>query len=121
MAGKPTMLAGCRFAVVRGTLWAFREAGAVAGLVCGPGQVWDGRWRIEGEWPPGAELRALGEGIALCAGWRATGLPRAALMASPALWLGPRLIAAPHADFGPGYSAKSLEGAASLHHSAISH
>ena len=121
VAGKGGVLAGCRFLVVKGRLWGFREARAVAGMVAQPGQVWDGLWRIEGPWPEAAEVRALGAGIALCPDWRATGLPRAALMVSPALWQGATLIAAPHAGFGAGYSAKPLFSAAPLHQSVISH
>ena len=120
LAGKGGVLAGCRFQVVRGRLWGFREARAVSGLIAA-GSVWDGIWRIEGPWPKGAEMRALGAGIALCPDWRATGLPRAALLAAPALWLGDRLIAAPHAGFGTDYSAIPLFGAAGLHQSAHSH
>ncbi len=120
-AGKDGVLAGCRFQRVGGRLWAFREARAVAGQVALAGQVWDGLWRIEGPALPGAQIRALGAGIALCANWRASGLPRAALLASPALWHADRLIAAPHAGFGPGYSAKPLFDAAALHHSVITH
>ena len=121
VAGNGGVLAGCRFLVVKGRLWGFREARAVAGMVAQPGQVWDGLWRIEGPWPEAAEMRALGAGIALCPDWRATGLPRAALMVSPALWQGTTLIAAPHAGFGAGDSAKPLFSAAALHHSVISH
>ena len=120
LAGKDGVLAGCRFQVTKGQLWAFREARSVAGLVAGTGQAWDG-WRIEGRWPEGACVRALGTGIALCGDWRAADLPRAVLMVSPALWQGDALIAAPHAGFGPGYSAIPLFVAAGLHHSAITH
>jgi len=119
LAGKPAMLAGCRFVFQRGQLWACREAKAVAAAVAAPGQVWDTRWRLEG--PEGAEVRALGDGLALCPDWRATGVPRAALLASPSLWLGDRLIAAPHAGFGQGYSAIPLFPATPLHHSGITH
>lgn len=121
VAGKGGVLAGCRFQVVKGRLWGFREAKAVSGLVAQPGQVWDGIWRIEGPWPKAAEMRALGAGIVLCPDWRSTGLPRAALMVCPALWQGATLIAAPHAGFGAGYGAISLFSAAALHHSVISH
>ena len=120
-AGKDGVLAGCRFQWVRGRLWAFREARAVASQVALAGQVWDGLWRIEGPAVAGAQIRALGAGIAHCATWRASGLPRAAVLASPSLWQDATLIAAPHAGFGPGYSAKPLFDAAALHHSVISH
>lgn len=115
LAGQDATLAGVRFQVTRSGAWAYREVKVTAG------DPWDGRWRIVGKAPAGAEIRALGEGIALCKGWRDTGLPRAALLTSPALWLGDMLIAAPHAGFGQGYSAISLFPAARLHHSALSH
>jgi tRNA(Ile)-lysidine synthase len=108
LAGKDAMLAGCRFHWHRGTLWALREAQAVAGLTARDGAPWDGQWRIDGPCPAGAEVRALGAGLALCPDCRASGLPRAVLLVAPALWLGGRLIAAPHAGFGQGYSAIPL-------------
>lgn len=102
LAGQGCTLAGCRFQRLKTGLWAFREARAVQSLRAGPGQAWDGRWRIAGDWPEKAEIRALGaEGLALCPDWRATGLPRAALLAAPALWQGARLVSAPAAGFGP--------------------
>ena len=121
LAGRGGVLAGCRFQSIRGQLWAYREVKAVAAEVCAADQVWDGRWRMEGPVVAGGEVRALGEGIADCTDWRQSGLPRAALMACPALWQGDRLIAAPHAGFGPRYSAIPLFPAAALHQSLISH
>jgi tRNA(Ile)-lysidine synthase len=115
LAGGQGTLAGCRFQRMTSGLWAYREAKAVQGLVAAPDAVWDGRWRIAGPAPAGAEVRALGPGLALCPDWRATGLPRGALLSSPALWLGDTLIAAPHAGFGMGYSAIPLFPAAALH------
>ncbi|MEO6301462.1 MAG: tRNA lysidine(34) synthetase TilS [Paracoccaceae bacterium] len=121
LAGKPGVLAGCRFIVGKGGIVAFREGKAVEGVVCGLDQLWDGRWRALGPLPEGAEVRALGAGIALCPEWRATGLPRAALMAGPSLWLGVRLIAAPLAGLAPEFSFIPLPGAAALHQSSIVH
>ncbi|MBC7737742.1 MAG: tRNA lysidine(34) synthetase TilS [Candidatus Saccharibacteria bacterium] len=105
LAGQAATLAGVRFQVTRTGAWCFREVPAAA---VPAGQVWDGRWQIVGDLPEGAEVRALGSGIALCQLWRDTGLPRASLLTSPALWVGDRLLAAPHASFGPGYSVISL-------------
>ncbi len=121
LAGKPAMLAGCRFVGGVSGVWAFRESKTAAGLTAEPSQPWDGKWRIEGPMPDGVEVRILGAGIVQCPDWRATGLPRAAVMVGPALWLQERLIAAPLAGFGQGYSAKPLFGATALHHSVISH
>jgi tRNA(Ile)-lysidine synthase len=119
LAGQGGTLAGCRFQVLRGQLWAFREGRAVAGVVCAPGQVWDGRWRMTG--PVGHEVRALGEGLLSCPDWRATGVPRGALLASPSLWLGPRLIAAPHAGLMPQDGAISLFPVRQMQQTTISH
>lgn len=119
LAGQGGTLAGCRFQVSRGQLWAYREARAVAGLVCATGQVWDGRWRLTG--PEGHEVRALGDGLALCADWRSVGVPRGALLASPALWQGPRLIAAPHAGLNPGNGAISLFAVRQMQQTTLSH
>ncbi len=119
LAGQGGTLAGCRFQVLRGQLWVFREGRAVAGLVCAPGEVWDGRWCLSG--PASHEVRALGEGMALCPDWRATGVPRGALMSSPALWLGPSLIAAPHAGLIPPGGAISLFPVRQMQQTTLSH
>lgn len=119
LVGQGGTLAGCRFQVLRGQLWAYREGRAVAGLACAAGEVWDGRWRMTG--PPGHEVRALGEGLALCPDWRATRVPRGALLASPALWLGTRLIAAPHAGLIPPGGAISLFPVRQMQQTTISH
>ena len=121
LAGKAATLAGLRFQVTRTGAWFYREYKAVAGLICGADGLWDGQWRITGDLPAGGEMRALGAGIAACKAWRATGLPRGAVMASPALWLGEALLAAPFACFGPGYGITPLFLAARCHHSMLSH
>ncbi|MBL4558600.1 MAG: hypothetical protein JKP98_20630 [Rhodobacteraceae bacterium] len=69
------------------------------------GARWDGRWRIEGPAVrEGARIGALGAaGLRACPDWRETGLPRASLLATPALWRNDALIAAPVAAPGvPG-------------------
>jgi len=81
-----------------------REASAVAGTVCEPSALWDGRWRVSGPAREGDELRALGEnGLSACPDWRETGLPRASLLASPAIWRRGRLIGAPLAGRPDGW------------------
>lgn len=108
-SGQAATLAGCRFIVTPKGLRALREARAAAPRT--QAAVWDGRWRIIGPRPQGAEIGALtAEGLLQCPDWRATGLPRAALLASPALWLEDRLIAAPLAGLGSAaYSAIPLQ------------
>ena len=98
-AGQAATLAGVRFTHGRGGLRALREVKAAAPR-CAANEIWDGRWQMVGDMPQGAELGALNTaGLAQCPAWRSTGLPRAALLASPAVWVGDRLIAAPLAGF----------------------
>ncbi|MDP1667489.1 tRNA lysidine(34) synthetase TilS [Phaeovulum sp.] len=105
-AGTTATLHGC-LALPEGPLLRLcREASAASGAVP-PGALWDGRWRITGPDAPGCEVRALGEaGLRLCPDWRASGRPRAALAADPALWRGPDLVAAPLAGFANGWRAE---------------
>ncbi len=120
-AGRAATLAGCRFVPDRNGLRALREGKAAAPRV--RGAVWDGRWRILGHNPEIAELGALGAGgLAQVPDWRKTGLPRAALLVSPAIWIENRLIAAPLAGFGPAYySAVPLEPLFARNSVALSH
>lgn len=112
-AGKRATLHGCLVMPRAASLRLTREPAAAARAVAAPGAPWDGRWRLEGQAaPPEAEVRALGEeGLALCPDWRASGLPRPTLLASPALWLGRRLLAAPLAGRPDGWAATSLRTA----------
>lgn len=100
-------LQGCLISQEGGRLRIAREPAAVARITAPPGAPWDGRWRLVGPAAPGMELRALGEaGLAECPGWRETGLPRASLLASPAVWQGDRLVAAPLAGRPGGWTAR---------------
>lgn len=86
--GADATLAGCR---ARGG-WLMREPRAVGGPVP-VGQVWDGRWIVEG---PSAEVRALGaDGLRQVPDWRKTGLPSEVLLVTPGIWECERLLAAP--------------------------
>lgn len=80
-----------------------REWAAVRDLRAPVGEIWDRRWLVEG---PGGEVRALGEAVDAVTGWRAAGLPRQTLMASPAVWRDGVLVAAPVAGFGQGWTAR---------------
>ena len=78
-----------------------REFSVVEGLVAQGGAPWDGRVSIT-KWKKSYEIRALGpSGLAQCPEWRESGRPRLALLASPSLWQGKTLLAAPMAHFGP--------------------
>ncbi len=102
-------LHGCVLRSRGASLRISREYRAVAHHAVRLGSAWDRRWQITPPAQfdlPGAEIRALGPaGLALCAGARDTGLPRVALLASPAIWQGTRLIAAPLAGFGTDWRA----------------
>lgn len=116
-------LAGCRFLRDGDTLWVFREYQAVAEKVGQGAQLWDDRWCIRTNAPrAGHEIRALGEkGLAQCPDWRATGLPRALLLATPAVWEDTTLIAAPVAQSGSGCSAELKKTSACLFDKAFGH
>ncbi|MEM8979684.1 MAG: tRNA lysidine(34) synthetase TilS [Pseudomonadota bacterium] len=94
--GQCLTLHGCRIDVSEDHVRIGREFNAVWDHVARFDQIWDGRWRITGPGALGDELRALGEtGLLAVADWRASGLPRAALLATPAVWRGGELVAAP--------------------------
>ncbi|MEM9756898.1 MAG: hypothetical protein AAF914_12925, partial [Pseudomonadota bacterium] len=70
------------------------------------GAIWDHRWRIAGPCAPGLSVGALGAaGIAASPNWREIGLPRSSLLALPAVWNGPALVAAPLVGMAHGWSA----------------
>lgn len=103
----------------KGETWRVtREYKAVAGLVTQTTTIWDNRWRLSGSHEKGLEVRALGEGIAHCPDWRDTGLPRASLLATPAVWHGDTLIAAPVAGLPNGWTAQIV---ADFHEHAFAH
>ncbi|WP_338402023.1 tRNA lysidine(34) synthetase TilS [Paragemmobacter straminiformis] len=129
-AGRAATLHGVRVTTAKGRVRIGREARAVAGVETPANALWDGRWRASGGNNNDLTLRALGEtGLRQCSGWRATGLPRATLLAAPALWNGGDLVAAPLAGMAAGWQIgcvppqgvlAAAKGAAALS-SALSH
>lgn len=108
-AGQKATLHGCLGLPAHGAYRLTREYKAVSATRSAPGALWDGRWRVEGPAVAGAHVAALGEaGLADCPDWRETGRPRDSLLATPALWSGNRLIAAPLARCGDGWLAKAV-------------
>jgi tRNA(Ile)-lysidine synthase len=118
--GRPHTLHGCLVTPDRDTIRIAREFNAVKDDVAPFGSLWDGRWLVTG---PGAGLtiRALGDTVKDCPDWRETGLPRASLMASPAVWDAGRLVAAPLAGLTNGYSATINTMAGDFFTSVLSH
>lgn len=103
-------LHGCRITTTDTELRITREANAVAGLRVPVGALWD-RWLLDGPAEPGLEIAALGaEGLREVKDWRASGLPRASLLASPAVWRGKTLVAAPLAGLENGWKVQIARG-----------
>jgi len=120
--GEAMTLQGCYMQAQGDMLRIAREYNAVAGLRVPQGQVWDGRWCIDGQAVAEAEVAALGpEGLRACPDWRAGGLPHGAAMASPALWRGEELLAAPLAGWPNGYALRLIRDGASYFDALLSH
>jgi tRNA(Ile)-lysidine synthase len=104
-------LHGCVLRARAGQVTIRREPAWVAPpvpLACGR---WDARWELEGAAPEGEGLviGALGAaGLAGLGDWRATGLAREALLTTPAVWRGERLVAAPVARPEPGWGFRRV-------------
>lgn len=100
---KDATLSGCRFLHRHGKVFIVREPRAVRGAVP-VGQLWDGRWLVEG---PEGEVRALGaEGLRQVRDWRKLGLPREVLLVTPGVWQGERLLSAPAVGLSAGWQAR---------------
>ncbi|MGB5869941.1 MAG: tRNA lysidine(34) synthetase TilS [Albidovulum sp.] len=124
--GRRATLQGCLIMPARREIRITREARAVAGLECAHDGLWDRRWRLTGpQTGPAAKgltIRALGgDGLRQCPDWRALGVPRATLLAQPAVWNGANLVAAPLAGLGNGWSAEMPAGADDFRTSLIVH
>lgn len=105
--GRNDTQAGCRLLVRRDRVRLCREYAAVRDLRAEPGQAWDGRWRLIGPAENDTHVAALGpEGARQCPDWRVTGRPHASVIATPAVWQGQRLIAAPLANLPQGWRAE---------------
>ncbi|MEJ6403711.1 tRNA lysidine(34) synthetase TilS [Yoonia sp. 2307UL14-13] len=125
-SGQTATLSGCLLTPEGGgKIRIAREAAAAGGFI-GPSEnphddrdaVWDGRWALKGPVEFGLRVKALGEGIVKCPDWREAGLPRTSLMASPAIWRGDELIAAPIAGLTNGWTARIV---ADFHDVAFAH
>ncbi|MEL7182301.1 MAG: tRNA(Ile)-lysidine synthetase, partial [Pseudomonadota bacterium] len=99
-------LHGCILRTDSGGLRLAREPEAArrAG-VAALGTIWDGRWTVSGP-QTDVQIRATGpDGLRHCPDWRKTGLPRASLLAAPAVWRDNMLIAAPLAGMAGDWRA----------------
>ncbi|MCB1337514.1 MAG: tRNA lysidine(34) synthetase TilS [Maritimibacter sp.] len=103
--GEPRTLHGCLVTSDDASTRFAREPNAAKHAIAPFGSLWDNRWQVTGP-GEGLTIRALGEAVSQCPDWRASGLPRASLMASPAVWDGQSLVSAPIAGFSNGFSAE---------------
>lgn len=96
-------LGGCLISADASGFRVAREPAAVLTqrVPAGEGSLWDHRWRLSGPATAGCEIGALGEAGLASVRDLPQGLPRATLLASPAIWDGDRLVAAPIAAYGP--------------------
>ncbi|KJZ18363.1 hypothetical protein TW80_15165 [Loktanella sp. S4079] len=108
-AGQKVTLAGCVLIPTSdGGLRIVREPSATKPVTINgqPNVKWDHRWKICGPMVPGTQVRALGDQLSDCEGWRALGIPRDSLLGSPSIWQNDRLIAAPIAGVAEGWTAQ---------------
>jgi tRNA(Ile)-lysidine synthase len=115
LSGSRRTLAGCEIATDATHLRIAREWNAVRDIGTTTVALWDSRWHLAGPHAPHLTIRALGpEGLRDCPDWRpasrTTGLPRQSLLAAPAVWDGPSLVAAPLAGLTNGWSARLAPG-----------
>lgn len=101
-AKTPSTLHGCVIIPQQnGQVRIIRELAAAPGLEPDGGSEWDGRFTCP-DLRPNQRICALGEaGLQQIPNWRDTKRPRIAVLSSPAIWHGDRVIAAPMAGFGP--------------------
>jgi tRNA(Ile)-lysidine synthase len=118
--GDTTTLAGCILTPSKdGNIRIQREASKTPEIAMTGDDsciVWDGRWQMVGPFVAGMTIKALGDAVKDCPDWRETGTPRASLLGSPSVWHKGKLVSAPLADFGNGWSAQIV---ANFHSSAF--
>ena len=122
LGGRRRTLAGCLLTGNSTVLRVGREPRAAAMAEAAIGCPWDGRWSVHGHDAPGLLVRALGEaGLTACPDWRAAGLPRATLLASPAIWQGDTMLAAPLARTEAEWQARPVRAPEQFLLSILSH
>ncbi|RJL20862.1 tRNA lysidine(34) synthetase TilS [Paracoccus siganidrum] len=97
-----------------------REPAAAMRAEPSEGPLWDNRWRITGL-RPGQHVAALGLEALAQVNWRLSGLPRDEAAASPAIWQGGRLIAAPLLRPAPPLRVSPLRGATEFRRLVMAH
>ncbi len=108
VAGGDTLtLQGCRLISRPCSVRVTREESAVRGHFVPVGEIWDGRWRLHGPARDDMRIGPLGrDGLRYCPDRKNSVLPAASLAASPAVWRGDTLLAAPLARLENGWQAE---------------
>jgi len=120
--GQGGTLQGCHITVTPRFYRITRELNAAESPRSSIDVPWDGRWHLTGQNAPDLQVGALGtEGLRQCPDRRETGVPDVSLLASPAVWQGDRLIAAPIAGLNNGWSAEMLRSEGDFFESLLSH
>ncbi|EAQ23635.1 tRNA lysidine(34) synthetase TilS [Roseovarius sp. 217] len=101
-----TLQGGLLLPAKSGHLRLTREYDAVKDLRTPATALWDTRWQAIGPSDPAdIEIAALGPaGLSACPDWRLSGLPHASALATPGLWQGDSLIAAPLMGWPNGWA-----------------
>lgn len=113
LAGGSGTLLGAKAETSANVIFVFREFQATRGQLAmseDAVNTWDQRWEITGFGVDGTHVQALGDEVKAIENWREFGLPRAALMALPAIWSGEDLICAPTLGHGRGWQARIAAG-----------
>jgi tRNA(Ile)-lysidine synthase len=122
--GHASTLDGCHLMPHGADIWVFREFRAVQDIIEPPDRAWDKRWRVmdPDALPDGAVIKALGDaGLAHCPDRRETGVPRAVLRSTPAVWRSDELIIAPFAQTGTNRTFALKNDAEDLFAALLSH
>ncbi len=119
---KRRTLGGCLLSGTLQSVRISREWQAVRALTGPTVALWDGRWLLNGPHSSALHVGPLSaDGLAQLPGWRACGIPRSSLLASPAVWCGADLVAAPLAGFGADWVARLARGEQDFFTSILTH
>ncbi|TBN51664.1 tRNA lysidine(34) synthetase TilS [Paracoccus sediminis] len=98
----------------------FREAAAAMRAPDSHGGTWDNRWKISGL-KAGQHVAALGMSEVARVKWRLSGLGRDEAAATPAIWQGDRLVAAPLVRATAPYDVRPLRDSGDFHRLVMAH
>lgn len=119
-AQRRTSLDGALIASDKLALRFIREPAAALRTDASYGEIWDYRWRITGL-QPRTHVAALGKISLDDVDWRSAGLTRDEAAASPAIWKGEQLLAAPLVDAHATIRTEPLRHIEDFHRLLVAH